>query len=106
MPTQAIRLPAPASDQPGAANGVHRALARLPASCLERSLIRQRWHAARGHPRDLVIGRGPVADYGAHAWLDGDLPDPGDPRDPPGPGDPGDLERFHELRRWPPPATH
>jgi hypothetical protein len=87
---RAVRLPSSPSDRPGAQSGVHRALAHLPASCLERSLIRQRWHAARGRPLDVVIGvRGPAAKFGAHAWLDGDRPDP---------------EAFHELARWPPPA--
>ncbi|MGI8904714.1 MAG: nucleotidyltransferase family protein [Solirubrobacteraceae bacterium] len=86
-----VSLPRPAPERPGALSGVHRALARLPSSCLERSLIRQRWHAAQGRPRDVVIGvRGPAAEFGAHAWLDGDPPDPGG---------------FEELRRWPVPQA-
>ncbi len=87
----AVSLPQPACERPGALSGVHRALAHLPSSCLERSLIRQRWHAAQGRPRDVVIGvRGPAAEFGAHAWLDGDPPDPGG---------------FEELRRWPAPQA-
>jgi hypothetical protein len=84
----AVELPVPPPDRPGAQNGVRRVLGYVPASCLERALVRQRWHAAHGQPRDVVIGvRGPAADFGAHAWLEGD------------PGGPGE---FTELTRWPP----
>jgi hypothetical protein len=41
------------------------------ASCLERSLIMQRWLFAAGEPHDVLIGvassRSPIS---AHAWLD------------------------------------
>jgi len=47
-------------------------LARRPASCLERALVLQRWDAAHGRPRDVVIGVTSPADFSAHAWLDGD----------------------------------
>jgi hypothetical protein len=87
----AVRLPAPPADRPGAQGGVHRVLGGVRASCLERSLVRQRWHAAHGRPRDVVIGvRGPASGFAAHAWLDGDRADPGE---------------FEELTRWPPPAA-
>ena len=66
------RLPA------GAEYGVHALLRRRDASCLERSLVLQRWHAAHGHPVDVVIGvKAPVSDFLAHAWLDGE-PAPAD----------------------------
>lgn len=45
----------------------------LARNCLVRSLVRQVWHGARGHRRDLVIGvRSPRTRFRAHAWLDGD----------------------------------
>jgi hypothetical protein len=41
-------------------------------SCLERSLVRQEWHRAHGRAIDVVIGVRAPADFGAHAWLDGE----------------------------------
>ena len=69
---------------------VARALARRRATCLEGSLVRQRFLAARGRPRSLVIGVSPPDEtFHAHAWLDGDLqPDAG----------------MHEILRRPVPA--
>ncbi len=88
---EAVALPAPPDDFPGAENGVRRALAVVPASCLESSLVRQLWYASHGRPRDVVIGvRGPAKDFGAHAWLDGDPEQPG---------------LFVELKRWPAPVN-
>jgi hypothetical protein len=56
-----------------AERGVHALLRRRPASCLERALVIQRWHAARGEPREIVIGvKGPTDEFAAHAWLEGD----------------------------------
>jgi Transglutaminase-like superfamily len=41
------------------------------ATCLERSLIMQRWLMANGQPHDLLIGvRSPRETTIAHAWLD------------------------------------
>jgi hypothetical protein len=38
-----------------------------------RSLVLQRWHAAHGSRRDLVIGVTTPGDgFAAHAWLDGE----------------------------------
>jgi hypothetical protein len=43
------------------------------ATCLEQSLLRQRWLRQLGVERELVIGvRREEAQFGAHAWLDGD----------------------------------
>jgi Transglutaminase-like superfamily len=43
------------------------------ATCLEKSLLRQAWLAEHGTVRDVVIGvRGGSAEFGAHAWIDGD----------------------------------
>ena len=41
-------------------------------TCLERALVRQRWLAAQGARRDLVIGVNSSRPFVAHAWLDGD----------------------------------
>jgi hypothetical protein len=88
----AVALPTPPSDRAGARNGVERVLHGVHATCLERSLVRQCWHAAHGRPREVVIGvRGTRANFEAHAWLD---------------GDPESLEEFTELKRWPPPPRH
>ena len=55
--------------------GVHAVLRRRSASCLERSLVLQRWHAAHGRPLDVVIGvKPPASDFAAHAWLEGEPP--------------------------------
>ena len=41
------------------------------ATCLERSLIMQRWLMANGQPHDVLIGvRSPRETTIAHAWLD------------------------------------
>jgi hypothetical protein len=70
---------------------VRTTLSVLKASCLERSLILQAWHASTGDPRDIVIGvSGPGEPFGAHAWLAG-LETPAD-------------AGFHELHRVPPPT--
>ena len=59
-----------------ALRGVNAVLRRRSYSCLERSLVLQVWHAAHGRPMDVVIGvTPPGANFGAHAWLDGE-PDP------------------------------
>jgi transglutaminase superfamily protein len=64
----------PSSAEPG----VGAVLRRRSASCLERSLVLQRWHAAHGRPLEVVIGvRAPVEGFMAHAWLDGEPPPPG-----------------------------
>jgi hypothetical protein len=72
----------------GAVRGVHAVLRRSAATCLERSLVLQRWEQAQGRPRAVVIGvQAPGPGFAAHAWLDG-APD----RLAPG---------FHELLRLP-----
>jgi hypothetical protein len=46
-------------------------LAMLHATCLERSLIMQRWLMAIGRPHDVLIGvKAPRETTIAHAWLD------------------------------------
>ncbi|MFF0153001.1 lasso peptide biosynthesis B2 protein [Micromonospora sp. NPDC005203] len=68
-----VRLPTP---PPGAA--AHRSvvlgvLRRTEASCLQRSLVLQRWYAGQRIRRTVVIGvTAPSAGFHAHAWLDGE----------------------------------
>jgi hypothetical protein len=53
--------------------GVHAILRRRPNTCLERSLVLQRWLAAHGQPRDVVIGvNAPSRGFRAHAWIEGE----------------------------------
>jgi hypothetical protein len=48
-------------------------LRRHPNTCLEGALVRQRWLAAQGDPRTIVIGvTAPSKGFVAHAWLAGD----------------------------------
>lgn len=69
----AVRVPPPPRVSPAAERGVHAVLRRQPNTCLERALVLQRWRAAVGDPRDVVIGvRGPSDGFQAHAWLDGE----------------------------------
>jgi hypothetical protein len=75
------RLPTRAED------GVRAVLRRRECSCLERSLVLQRWLAAHGDARDVVIGTTGPAGFLAHAWLDGDE---------------YSAARFVELSRLPP----
>ena len=82
-----VRLPAPPRLPPAAERGVHAVLRRRGHSCLERSLVLQRWLAAHGDARDVVIGTTGVAGFKAHAWLDGDEEG---------------AARFVELSRLPP----
>jgi hypothetical protein len=55
-------------------HGLARAVLASPRwTCLERALVRQAAHAARGDVRAVVIGvKAPSDDFMAHAWLDGD----------------------------------
>jgi Transglutaminase-like superfamily len=83
-----IELLAPPHLPRAAERGVHALLRRRPASCLEKVLVLQRWYAAVGESREIVIGvKGPVDEFTAHAWLDGD-PD-------------GESRAFQELLRLP-----
>jgi hypothetical protein len=71
----AVRLQPPPRLPPSADLGVSVALRVRNDTCLVRAAVRQRWHAAHGSPRDIVIGvRGTAPDIAAHAWLDGDPP--------------------------------
>lgn len=83
-----VELPEPDRSLTGRA--LDRVLDRQSASCLERALIRQRFAAAHGRERELVIGVSPPGEhFHAHAWLAGD-----EQRD----------EDLHELLRRPVPV--
>ena len=88
---EGIVLPAPPALPDEAGRGVQALLRRRTSStCLERALVRQRWLAAHGRPRDVVIAvQAPHEAFQAHAWVDGD-PD-------------GQADAFHELLRLPAP---
>ena len=84
-----VVLPEPPHVGVTAMRGVEAALRREPNTCLERALVRQRWLAAHGHPREIIVGvTAPSAGFTAHAWLDGE----NDPSTP----------LFHELTRLAP----
>jgi transglutaminase superfamily protein len=83
---RSVALPAPPRVPPGAVRGVRAVLRRRTPSCLEQSLVLQRWLAAHGERRDVVIGTTGPAGFKAHAWLDGDE----------------DGRGFAELARLPP----
>lgn len=80
-----VRLPAPPDLPPQATRGVRALLRRRQLSCLEQALVLQRWLAAQGDPRDVVIGVRGAAEFGAHAWVDGEPP--------------ANEQGFHELVR-------
>jgi hypothetical protein len=68
-----VTLPAPPRLPARSERGVRAVLRRRGATCLERSLVLQRWFAAHGDCRDVVIGViGPSDAFKAHAWLEGD----------------------------------
>jgi type IV secretory pathway TrbD component len=64
---------------------------RVGATCLERSLVLQRWYAAQRTSRVLIIGvTAPRLGFRAHAWLDGETDAP--------------HHEMVEILRRPPPA--
>lgn len=68
---EGLELPALPELPSSAGRGVDVVLRRLPATCLERAIVLQRWRAAHGDPRDVIVGvRGSKVDFSAHAWLD------------------------------------
>lgn len=84
-----MALPHPPQVHIDAMRGVDAVLRRQPSTCLERALVRQRWLAAHGQLREVIVGvTAPSAGFAAHAWLDGE-------------NDPCDSA-FHELTRLAP----
>ena len=67
---------APPPPLPAAARrGVEALLRRRRHTCLEAALVRQRWLAAHGMHRKVVIGVASPRDrFVAHAWVDGEEP--------------------------------
>ena len=65
------KLPDPPHAAPWLTPLVAARLTMQHATCLERSLIMQRWLLATGEPHDVLIGvRSPRETTIAHAWLD------------------------------------
>jgi hypothetical protein len=75
----------PARGEPGVAA----VLNRLEPTCLERSLVLQRWLADHGHPLDVIIGVKADPEVRAHAWLE-----------------PEHHDGYTDLHRLAPPARH
>jgi hypothetical protein len=69
------RLPDPPYAAPWLTGLIAARLAMQHATCLERSLIMQRWLVATGRPHDVLIGvKSPRETTIAHAWLDHEDP--------------------------------
>ncbi len=49
-------LPALPKLPPSAGRGVYAVLRREPHTCLERAFVLQRWRAAQGELRDVIVG--------------------------------------------------
>jgi len=69
-----VRVPAAPPVPRSAGRAVRFMLSREEPSCLERSLVLQRWLLAHGVERDVVIGTTGNASkaFTAHAWVDGE----------------------------------
>ena len=72
-----------------ASRGVHAVLRRTSSTCLERALVLQRWLAAQGVEKDVIVGVTGRDNFRAHAWLEGESVD----------------GRFQELTRFGPPLN-
>lgn len=64
--------PAPPNIRHDAILGVRVMLRVRRATCLERALILQRWFAAHGVRRVLLVGVRTEHGFSAHAWLEGE----------------------------------
>jgi len=68
-----VRVPPPPDIGASSLQSVRRTLKRWPSTCLEQAFVLQRWLAAGGDARDVVIGvTAPGEMFGAHAWVDGE----------------------------------
>jgi hypothetical protein len=66
-----VRVLAPRTASSRGVRGVEAALRLRHATCLERSLIVQRWLMAYGSPHDVLVGvNGGAESMEAHAWID------------------------------------
>lgn len=65
------RVTAPPTGGAASVRGVELALRARRATCLERSLVVQRWLLGQGREHDVVVGVAGGADaLDAHAWID------------------------------------
>ena len=72
---EALNLPGVPSLPDDSTRGVHAILRRLSPTCLERAVVLQRWRAAHGDPREVVVGvSGTQETFRAHAWLEDESP--------------------------------
>jgi Transglutaminase-like superfamily len=84
---EGLTLPRVPRLEPSASRGVNAVLSRLPATCLERAVVLQRWRSAYGDHREIVVGvSGTKEEFRAHAWLDDEHPG-------------RDVAEFRELAR-------
>lgn len=68
-----LQLSAPPFLRAGDRAAVQLVLRARNATCLEKAVVLQRFDAAAGRPRTLVVGvTSPRTGFRAHAWLDGD----------------------------------
>jgi hypothetical protein len=51
-------------------------LRSVDPTCLQRSLVLQRWMASQGDSRAVIVGVVGPRNFKAHAWLDGETPPP------------------------------
>lgn len=73
VPVTEVRVPPPPGIGLSPLSAVRRTLALWPSTCLEQAFVLQRWLAAGGDARDVVIGvTAPGELFGAHAWVDGE----------------------------------
>ena len=74
-----MRVPPPPPVNASGARAVRVVLHLTRASCLERSLVLQRWLASHGVARDVIVGTegGTHSGFAAHAWIDGEPQPPG-----------------------------
>lgn len=71
-----LKLPDVPDLPTSASRGVDAVLRRLSPTCLERAVVLQRWRAAHGDLRAVVVGvRGTGDEFRAHAWLDDESPE-------------------------------
>jgi hypothetical protein len=66
-----VRVGAPPTLPGASVRGVELMLRLCHATCLERSLVVQRWLLSRRQPHDVLVGvAGGAAALDAHAWID------------------------------------
>lgn len=72
-PHDACIIPRPPKVAAEAGRAVRGVLRRRPQTCLVQAVVLQRWHAALGDRRDVVVGVTALRQgFHAHAWLEGE----------------------------------